>query len=79
MSDRLKGTLLLIAGILVVAGVSNGSLPAMSFWLGPTLYPIGGYLLFIKGNRRAHDRFKRHTERVLNPTIRSQSAMAFAE
>ena len=35
--------------------------------------------MFIKGNRTAHDRLERHTERVLNPTIRSQSAMAFAE
>ncbi len=78
MSDRLKGMLLLVAGVLTMGGVSTGNLPVMTFWLGLLLYPIGGYY-FLKGNRQASEKLERRVQRTLNPTIRSQSAKAFAQ
>ncbi len=78
MSDRLKGSLLLATGVLILGGVSNSSLPILSFWLGLILYPIGGYL-FLKGNRKAGEELERQVQRALNPTIRSQTAAAFAK
>jgi hypothetical protein len=77
-NPRFTGLLLLLAGVLLLAGTSQDWLPAQAFWPGLLTYPIGAWL-FLKGHRQASRRAERRASRALNPSMVNRRGLGYAD
>lgn len=80
MDNRILGLLLIVVGCLVMAGVVHDYLPAISFWAGLAVFPIGGWMV-LAGNREAAANAEalhqaRLAQRRTPPTSARQDAFA---
>lgn len=78
-SHRKSGTLLLLGGVLIFAGINARLLPPETFPIGVLMAPLG-ILMFLKGHRGAIEKAEERARRaVAPPKIRSVTADAFAQ
>ena len=76
--ERQTGLLLLLTSTAAFAASSQDLIPAAAFFIGIALAPFGVFL-FMRGNRRATEKFERRLERNLNPVLKNEAAMQNAE